>query len=217
MKGWIMKLQKRHNGLIAVLSLPVIWVAAVMLFCLCLSGCQNKSCADYEKQLNRYADGSDSISDPAGVLKDCKAALDKCPAQSVPFEVMGDIDAKNEKFAAAIQNYEKALAKNAGSQRVKAKLEKAVAAKEEADAAQFASIKAMTLSKYAALDESTRISWCERLMDQPKKISSVETIYSITSKQLDAELLRVAASEPERPMWNVATFYVMSNMQIKKR
>ena len=185
--------------------------------CLCLSGCQQKSCADYEKQLNRYADGSEPINDTAKVLTECKAAQDKCPAQTVPFEVMGDIDVKNNKFAAAIQNYEKVLAKNPDSRRVKSKTENAGTALEEANAALFASIKAMPLSRYAALDESVRMTWCERLMDQPKRIATVETTYSITPKQLDAELMRVAASEPERPTWNIATSYVTDNMQIRKR
>ncbi|MDQ5988441.1 MAG: hypothetical protein CSYNP_04201 [Syntrophus sp. SKADARSKE-3] len=199
-------------------SLHFILLLMVLLLCLGLGGC-SKNCADSEKELTRYADGSQPIGDEAKVLKECKAVLDKCVGQTVPYEVMGDIDAKNKKFDDAVRNYEKVLVTNSGNERVKGKIDKINKAVEEAAAALVASIKTMPVSKYAGLDESVRMTWCEGLLAQGRAGGGgrVEVIYNINARQLDAELMRLAASAPHLPTGDAAVKYVMGNMTLRKR
>ncbi|MFA5180816.1 MAG: hypothetical protein WC405_05810 [Syntrophales bacterium] len=192
-------------------------VLFMVLLCMSLVGCK-KGCADYEKELNRYADGSAPIDDPAKVLKDCKSILDKCPNLYVPFEVMGDIDAKNKKFTEAIQNYAKVSPKNQNIERVAGKIAKAIEALAKANETLFGSIHTMPLSKYAELDQSIRVTWCESLMAHGQRSGGpLEVIYSITPQQLDDELIRLAAKEPARNTRETAASQVMEHMTIRKR
>jgi len=150
------------------------------LTCILIAGC-SKNCADYEKKLNAYADGSQPIEDENKVLDECNEAIAKCPNLAVPFEVMGDIDTKNKKLEEAGKNYDKALALNKNNKRVDVK--KSViseAAPETAPqetpedeakalAAKLESVKGMPLSEYVKLDESLRIKWCELSINDPRK------------------------------------------------
>jgi len=199
-------------------SLHFILLLMLLVLCLGLGGC-SKNCAEAEKELTRYADGSQPIGDEAKVLKECKAVLDKCVGQTVPYEVMGDIDAKNKKLDAAIQNYEKVLVTNAGNERVKGKIDKINKAIEEANAALVASIGKMPVSRYAGLDESLRMTWCEGLLARGRAGGGgrVEVIYNINARQLDAELMRLGASAPHLPTGDAALKYVMGNMKVRMR
>ncbi len=199
--------------------LRFILLLAALTLCLGLGGC-TKNCADAEKELTRYADGSKAIGDEAKVLKECREVIDKCVGQTVPYEVMGDIDAKNKKLEAAIRNYEKVLVTNSGNVRVKDKIEKIDAelkeAQEKALELVMSAIPSMTLSKYAALDPTVRLTWCERYMfkGQTHPQDYVQVHYSISPQQLDAELMHRAANEPSAPIMDYAYKYVMSHAKM---
>jgi hypothetical protein len=199
-------------------SLHFILLLMLLLLCLGLGGC-GKNCADAEKELTRYADGSKPIGDESKVLKECKDVLDKCVGQTVPYEVMGDIEMKHKNFDTAMQNYEKVLVTNSGNQRVKGKIEKINQAIEEAAAAVVASIGTMPGSKYAGLNESIRMTWCEGLLARGKTGGGprMEVVYNINARELDAELMRLAASAPHMKTGDAAFNYVMGNTKVRMR
>jgi len=201
-------------------SLRFILSAMVLTLCLGLGGC-TKNCAEAEKELTRYADGSKPVGDEAKVLKECKEVIDKCVGQTVPYEVMGDIDAKNKKFDAAVKSYERVLVTDSGNARVKGKIEKIIAeakeiAEKEAEKI-LMSIKAMPLSKYAQLDPSIRLTWCERYMAFGKAAGDqrMEVLYTTTAQQFDDELVRLAAASPNDNTGDAAYKYMLSNVKVR--
>lgn len=183
--------------------------------CMALIGC-SKNCTDYEKELNAYADGSKPLDNDTEVLKKCQEARAKCPALAVIFEVMGDINAKNNEIEAADKNYEMALALQKNNERVatkKSKISETLSrSKSDAADARIESIKSMPLSQYAGLEESTRIAWCEKAINEPTRYVFPE--YSITAtnvpkfsgtpQQLDSLLTGLAAKDPSKPTASAA-------------
>ncbi len=193
------------------------FVFLFLLFaCMALAGC-SKNCADYEKKLNAYADGSKPIDDVAKVQNECKEALAKCPDLAVAFEVMGDIDAKFEKLEEADKNYEKALALKSDNERVSAKKNRISEALSEAkartDAAKFESIKRMQLREYARLEDSMRMAWCEKAINSPLEyvfldhspFSTFDPKFSGTAGDLDRLLIGLAEKNPTWPTWRAAS------------
>ncbi len=185
------------------------------LACMVLSGC-SKNCADYEKELNAYADGSKPVKEVYPVLKECQEALAKCPKLAVAYEVMGDIDARSDDMEKADKNYDKALALKEDNERVNAKKEKISGAlsqiQSDAAASKFDSIKDMPLVQYARLDEAMRISWCEKAIENPTKyvfvhLSMSATFvpkFSGTPQQLDSLLVGLAEKDPGKQTRNAA-------------
>jgi tetratricopeptide (TPR) repeat protein len=188
-------------------QLSYYFIILFMVFAwMVLGGCEKK-CADYEKELNAYADASKST-DIVEMMKASQEALAKCPNLAVAYEVMGDRDAKLSNIEDADKKYDKALALNGNARRINAKKDKISGAlsKINSDAydEKINSIRTMPLSAYAGLDESTRITWCEKAIKDP--IKYIFTEYSITAtsvpnfsgspQQLDGKLKEYAAKEP---------------------
>ena len=152
-------------------QLSYLFVILFLVFaCIALAGC-SKSCKDYEKALNAYGSKPMDISSAIEARKVCRDALAKCPNLAVAFEVMGDIAARDEDMEEAGKNYDKALELNKENERVIAKKERVSAAIAEAGskaaADKFESIKDMNLVDYARLEESMRITWCEKAINDP--------------------------------------------------
>ena len=200
------------------------FVLLFLLFaCLALAGC-SKNCADYEKALNAYADGSKPIDNIAQVLKDCREALAKCPDLAVAFEVMGDIDAKNKDVEEADKKFDKALELKKDNERVKAKKEKISGALSEVRSKaaddKFDSIKRMSLAEYAQLEESMRITWCEKAINNPtgyvflghSPSATFVPQFSGTPQSLDRLLIDLAAKEPSKQVSDAAAMlFTLSN------
>jgi hypothetical protein len=204
-----------------------LFVLLVLVFaCMALTGC-GKNCANYEKELNVYADGSKPITEAAKVLKECADAQAKCPKLAVPFEVMGDIDARDEKLEEADKNYDRALALQKDNQRVIAKKEMLSAAMSEAGAkafdAKIESITRISLSQYATVEESLRLAWCERAIGNPTKYAFVHMSpgnsfvpqFSGSPADLDRLLMDLVQREPQRQTFDAAA--MMITLATKKR
>ncbi len=197
--------------------LSYFFVLPFLIFsCMAPAGC-SKNCADYEKKLTAYADGSKPIDDVAKVQKECKEALAKCPDLAVAFEVMGDLDAKFEKLEEADKNYDKALALKSDNERVSAKksrISEALSeAKAKADTAKIDSIKRMELRQYAGLEEALRLEWCEKAINNPLEyvfldhspFSTFDPKFSGTAGDLDRLLVGFAEKNPTWQTWRAAS------------
>jgi hypothetical protein len=210
-------------GKFGQLSYRMVILFLVFAF-MALTGC-GKSCTGYEKELNAYADGSKplNVSSAIEARKVCMDALAKCPNLAVAFEVMGDINVRDQEIEDAGKNYDKALALNKDNERVLAKKERiseAISeAKSKAAADKFGSIKDMNLVDYARLEESMRITWCEKAINDPiqyvftdrSRGATFVPQFSGTPEDLDRLLISLVEKEPSRQTSNAAAmFFVLS-------
>ncbi len=178
--------------------ISITFIIFVFLFS-ALAGC-SKSCDEYDKDLRRYAEGSVPKTETAGLTKECKDALSKCPNLSSPYEIMGDLELQNRHLKEALENYEKALERSPDNARLKDKINSAPAALVE-------SIKNITLASYAAIDAPMRRQLCEaaieatiesnrHMAEGPGGTRKVTT--EIPPEQLDEQLLQAGTEEPVR-------------------
>lgn len=207
-----------------------------------LAGC-GQNCDKLDTELGSYVQGGVQPADKDKVLQKCRHAAEKCPHLSSPFEVMGDLKAKENRSKEAVADYQKALALSVSKDRIQDKitrieavideLERKTAAGEAAAAEGAAQqekeqkMKKITgthISEYPNIDESTRLEWCQYYIDQ--KMEKLEERRKESKSQrpfllpppvmLDAELIKAAKLGANVLVYDVAGMYLENNKVQKK-
>lgn len=222
------------------------WLPAVFIFLgialAGLAGC-GQSCDKLDTEFGSYMQGGVQPADKDKVLQKCRKAAEKCPHLSSPFEVMGDLKAKENRSKEAVADYQKALVLAVSKDRIQDKitrietvideLERKTAAA-EATAAEGAAaqekekkmkrITGIHISEYPGIDESTRLEWCRYYIDQ--KMESLEERRKKSKSQrpfvlpppalLDDELIKAAKLGANCLVYDVAGIYLENNKVQKK-
>lgn len=148
-----------------------------------LTGC-GQSCDKLDSELESYIQRGVQPVDKDKALDKCQNAIKKCSGLSSPYELLGDIKAKENQPREAIANYQKALGLAASRERIQGKInrnetladelerkEAVKAANETEEAAKEAARKVggAKMSEYPNLDESIRLAWCEEAINKKKE------------------------------------------------
>ncbi|HOW55224.1 MAG TPA: hypothetical protein PLR60_11295 [Syntrophorhabdaceae bacterium] len=207
-----------------------VWLT-LLIFCLGmalagLTGC-GKSCDKLDAELEAYIQGGAPSADKDKLLKQCEDAITKCPSLSSPYEVMGDLKAKENQPKEAIANYQKALGLSAAKERIQGKIDKnealadeqerkeaVKAANETEEAAKEAARKVggAKMSEYPNLDESIRLAWCEEAINKKKESlekrrsrskSGKPFILHADAKYLDTKLIATSKVIPDAQVYDI--------------